>query len=168
LSTFSHEWKVLPQKIADVAPTTPARGDVDGMIKIPGGDFVFRMTGTEVEGSDDVGTDVQYPWEDSPRRFHEHLMQIKPFYIDKYPVTNAEFKKFIDATHYHPKDDGNFLKDWKDGTYPQGWDKKPVTWVSRETPQPTRNGQANGCRMNGNGNSQPRARMAGSTLGATW
>lgn len=132
LSTFSHEWKVLPQKIADVAPTTPARGDVDGMIKIPGGDFVFRMTGTEVEGSDDVGTDVQYPWEDSPRRFHEHLMQIKPFYIDKYPVTNAEFKKFIDATHYHPKDDGNFLKDWKDGTYPQGWDKKPVTWVSRE------------------------------------
>ena len=26
----------------------------------------------------------------------------------------------------------NFLKDWKDGNYPQGWDKKPVTWVSQE------------------------------------
>jgi len=30
-------------------------------------------------------------------------MQIKPFFIDKYPVTNAEFKKFLDTTHYHPR-----------------------------------------------------------------
>ena len=46
---------------------------------------------------------MQYPWEDSPRRFHEHPMHIKSFYIDKYPVTNAEFKKFLDATHYQPQ-----------------------------------------------------------------
>ena len=26
----------------------------------------------------------------------------------------------------------NFLKDWKNGTYPQGWGNKPVTWVSLE------------------------------------
>ena len=32
-------------------------------------------------------------------------IHIKSFYIDKYPVTNAEFKKFLDATHYHPQDD---------------------------------------------------------------
>ena len=44
----------------------------------------------------------------------------KSFWIDKYPVTNAEFKKFVDATHYHPKDDLNFLRDWKDGNYPAG------------------------------------------------
>ena len=55
--------------------------------------------------------DVQYAWEDTPRRFHEHTLPIKAFYIDKYPVTNAEFKKFLDASHYHPKDDLNFLKD---------------------------------------------------------
>ena len=80
----------------------------------------------------DIGVDVQYPWEDTPRRFHEHRMQIKPFYMDKYPVTNAEFKKFLEATHYHPEDDLNFLRDWKDGTYPRGWANKPVTWVSLE------------------------------------
>jgi formylglycine-generating enzyme required for sulfatase activity len=57
---------------------------------------------------------------------------LKPFYVDKYPVTNVEFKKFIDATHYHPKDDLNFLRDWKNGTYPPGWENKPVTWVSLE------------------------------------
>ena len=75
---------------------------------------------------------MQYPWEDSPRRFHEHLCKSRPFYIDKYPVTNAQFKKFLDATHYHPKDDLNFLKDWNGGTYPEGWGNKPVTWISLE------------------------------------
>jgi gamma-glutamyl hercynylcysteine S-oxide synthase len=132
LPSFSHEWIVLTQKMVEIPPTKPANGDVEGMIRVPGGDYVFKVSGTEIEGSDDTGVDVQYPWEDTPRRFHEHRTQIKPFYIDKYPVTNAEFKKFLDTTHYHPKDDVNFLKDWSNGTYPQGWDKKPVTWVSRE------------------------------------
>jgi len=57
-------------------------------------------------------------------------MEIGTFYIDKYPVTNADFKRFLDATHYQPKDDHNFLRDWKDGAYPAGWANKPVTWVS--------------------------------------
>ena len=52
--------------------------------------------------------------------------------IDRYPVTNAEFKNFMDATHYHPKDDYNFLRTGQNGTYPDGWDSKPVTWVSLE------------------------------------
>ena len=50
----------------------------------------------------------------------------------KYPITNTEFKKFMDSTHYHPKDDLNFLRDWKDGNYPQGWENKPVVWISQE------------------------------------
>ena len=43
-----------------------------------------------------------------------------------------QFKSFLDATHYRPADALNFLKDWKDGQYPQGWGNKPVTWVSQE------------------------------------
>jgi formylglycine-generating enzyme required for sulfatase activity len=102
------------------------------MVRIPGGAYTFRVQGIEVEGFDDIGVDVQMPWEDSARRFHEHRMDLKPYYIDKYPVTNAEFKKFIDATHYRPKDDLNFLKDWTNGSIPSGWENKPVTWVSIE------------------------------------
>ena len=132
LSSYSHEWTALSQKIVDIPPTQPASSTPDGMIRIDGGNYDFKVEGIEIEGTDDIGVDVQYPWEDSARRFHEHPMQIKPFYIDKYPVTNAEFKKFLDATHYHPKDDLNFLKDWKSGTYPEGAAKKPVTWVSLE------------------------------------
>lgn len=132
LASLSHQWQPLTQKLVDIAPTSPAKSAPAGMIRIEGGGYVFKVEGVEIEGSDDVGVDVQYPWEDTPRRFHEHEMQIEPFYIDKYPVTHAEFKKFIDATHYRPKDDLNFLKDWKDGTYPDGWANKPVTWVSLE------------------------------------
>ena len=59
-------------------------------------------------------------------------MNVQPFFMDRYPVTNARFKEFLDATDYHPRDDYNFLKDWKDGNYPTGWANKPVTWVSLE------------------------------------
>ena len=102
------------------------------MVRIPGGAFVFRVRGTEIEGESDPGVDVQYPWEDSPRRFHEQKMAVKPFFIDKFPVTNAQFKQFLDATHYAPADKLNFLRDWKNGAYPQGWDNRPVTWVALE------------------------------------
>jgi gamma-glutamyl hercynylcysteine S-oxide synthase len=132
LSSFSHEWKMLPQQQVEISLTKPASSAPKNMVRIPGGNYVFRVRGIEVEGSDDVGVDVQFPWENSPRRFHEHRMELKPYYIDKYPVTNAEFKAFLDATHYHPQNDLNFLKDWKNGAIPAGWENKPVTWVSIE------------------------------------
>jgi gamma-glutamyl hercynylcysteine S-oxide synthase len=132
LADYPHEWKVLPQQIVPIQPTKAATDAPEGMVKIPQGDFLFRISGIEIEGLNDNGVDVQYPWEDSARRFHEHPMQIKSFYIDKYPITNAQFKKFVDSSHYHPKDDLNFLRDWKGGTYLTGWENKPVTWVSQE------------------------------------
>ncbi len=132
LSSFSHEWQPTPQQLVPIAPTRPAASAPDGMIRIDGAEFLFKVQGIEIEGDNDIGVDVQYPWEDSPRRFHEHIVSIKPFYIDKFPVTNAQFKQFLDATQYHPGDALNFLKDWKDGAYPAGWANKPVTWVSLE------------------------------------
>jgi formylglycine-generating enzyme required for sulfatase activity len=131
LSSYSHEWRVLPQQIVPDS-TKAATGAPAEMVKIPEADFLFRVSGIEIEGMNDVGVDFQYQWEDSPRRFHEHAIHVNSFYIDKSPVTNAGFKKFLDATHYRPKDDLNFLRDWKDGTYPSGWENKPVTWVSLE------------------------------------
>ena len=88
------------------------------MVKIPADDFTFQVTGIEIEGMNDEGVDVQYPWEPSARRYHAQSLHMDSFWMDKYPVTNEEFKKFLDATHYHPADDHNFLKDWKNGTFP--------------------------------------------------
>ncbi len=132
LASLSHVPTVLQQHLVDIAPTKPVTEAPEGMVRIPGGSFVFRVRGTEIEGGSMNGVDVQYPWEDSPRRFHEHTMTIKPFFIDKFPVTNAQFKQFLDTTHYAPRDRGNFLRDWKNGSFPQGWDDRPVTWVSLE------------------------------------
>ena len=132
LAAYSHEPVILPQSIVAIAPTKPATSTPAGMVMIPGGPFLFKVIGTEIEGGANPGVDVQYPWEDSPRRFHERQMQVAPFFIDKFPVTNAQFKQFLDAAHYAPKDSINFLRDWKNGIYPQGWENRPVTWVSLE------------------------------------
>jgi formylglycine-generating enzyme required for sulfatase activity len=132
LVTYSHDRTILPQTMVPIAPTKPAAEAPGGMVRIPGGAFVFRVSGTEIEGGDDPGVDVQYAWEDMPRRYHEKTMQVAAFYIDKYPVTNSQFKQFLDATHYAPHDSINFLRDWKNGAFPQGWDNRPVTWVSLE------------------------------------
>ena len=132
LAGYSHEWTALQQKIVPITSTRIPAQAPQGMVKIPGGDFLFKVQGIMIEGSDDIGVDVQYPWEDSPRRFHLHPMRLKSFWIDKFPVTNARFEQFLEATHYHPEDDLNFLRDWKDGTYPTGWGDRPVTWVALE------------------------------------
>jgi len=132
LASYSHEWKPLPQQIVPIAPSKPPSGVPADMVKIPAGDFDFRVQGIEIEGSNDTGVDVQYAWENSPRRFHDHRIHINSFWIDTYPVTNAQFKTFLDSTHYRPQDDLNFLRDWQNGVCPKGWDNKPVTWVSLE------------------------------------
>jgi len=132
LADYDNQWNVLPQQIVDIPATAPASAAPEGMVLIPAGQFSFKVKGLEVAGKNDIGVDVQYPWEDSPRRYHDHVLSIKPFYMDRFPVTNAEYKRFMDATRYHPADDHNFLRDWQNGSYPEGWADKPVTWVSLE------------------------------------
>ncbi|HXS06024.1 MAG TPA: SUMF1/EgtB/PvdO family nonheme iron enzyme [Rhizomicrobium sp.] len=132
LAKFSKDWQPLPQHQTTIAPTKPFAAAPQNMVEIPGGEFEFAVQGIEVEGGDAAGVDVAYPWEDTARRFHRHRVTVKRFYIDRHNVTNAEFKIFLDATHYHPKDNLNFLKDWENGAYPQGWDARPVTWISLE------------------------------------
>jgi len=132
LSSYSNKWKPIPQQIVRIEPTAKVEKTPEGMIKIPGARFVMNVSGIEIEGGENPGVDVQMPGEKVARRHHHFAVNIHDFYIDKYPVTNEEFKKFIDSTHYTPVDTINFLKDWKNGTYPEGWANKPVTWVDIE------------------------------------
>jgi iron(II)-dependent oxidoreductase len=102
------------------------------MVEIPAATYDFKVRGLEIEGGVQAGVDVAYPWEAEPRRFHDHVLNIGRFFIDKNPVTNLQYKAFLEASHYAPADDGHFLKDWTGGAYPAGWGDKPVTWVSLE------------------------------------
>lgn len=130
LRDYPARWQVLPQRIVDVAPTAAASSAPPGMVRVGGGRFDFRVSGIEIEGGDSAGVDVQFPWEEAPRRHHRIEIDVAPFYIDRHPVTNAEFKRFIDATGYRPADAHNFLRHFVGSTYPEGWGNKPVTWVA--------------------------------------
>ena len=61
---------------------TPQAGPVAEMIFIPGGEF--RM-----------GSDVHYP-EEAPA----HRVGVGAFWIDSAPVTNRQFRKFVNATKH--------------------------------------------------------------------
>jgi iron(II)-dependent oxidoreductase len=132
LTSFDARWRPLGQSIVPIDRTRAYAAAPKGMVPIPAARFDFRVHGVEIEGGDQAGVDVAYPWEEAPRRFHDHVLDIPGFYIDRTLVTNRAFKIFLDATHYRPDDDTNFLKDWAGGTYPAGWDERPVTWVSIE------------------------------------
>lgn len=132
LQSLSSEWRPLPQQPVAIAPSPAVAHAPEGMVEIPAGEFDFVVRGIEVEGQTWAGLDVQYPWEACARRNHRRRMEIRKFYIDRTPVTNAQFKRFVDATKYTPADAHNFLRDWRDGAPQPGWDNKPVTWVALE------------------------------------
>lgn len=132
LQSFSNVWRSLPQRLVPIEPTAPVDAAPSGMVEIPEGDFDFVVGGIEIEGQTWEGTDVQYPWEDSPRRGHRRRMRMESFFIDRTPVTNAQFKEFLDASGYRPRDAHNFLRHWRDGAPQAGHANKPVIWVSLE------------------------------------
>ena len=104
LSSFSREWQAVPQTMVEIKPTKPASTAPSGMVMIPGGDYSFQVHGIEIEGGNDPGVDVQYPWENSARRYRTHPIHVLGFYMDRTLVTNAEFAKFLSATSYRPKE----------------------------------------------------------------
>jgi formylglycine-generating enzyme required for sulfatase activity len=131
LDAFDDRWKPLAQALLQPAATKRYASAPEGMVAVPTARFEFAVQGVEIE--DDNGyVDVQYPWEDQPRRSHRHVLDIPAFFIDRYPVSNGEFKRFVVSTSYTPKDSGNFLKGWADTEFPSGAENKPVTWVSQD------------------------------------
>jgi len=80
--------------------------NIPGMVYIPAGEFIF-------------GTNEGFNYE-----FPQQRIYLDGFYIDKYEVTNQQYKNFVDATG-HPAP-----LYWKNNTYPKGKDNFPVTNVS--------------------------------------
>lgn len=132
LGSLSATWTSAQQTLVPVASTRAYGNPPEGMIAIPSAQFDFAVHGVVIEGYASEGVDVQYPWEDSPRRHHRHRLDIDAFCIDRCPVTNGQYREFIEASGYAPADAHNFLRHWIDGAPPEGAENKPVTWVSIE------------------------------------
>src|SRR6185312_11600161 len=80
LSSYSRDWKAVPQTMVETPATKAPSAPPPGMIRIPDGDYDFQVRGIEIEGGNDPGVDIQYPWEDIPRRSHRHRMHLAGFY----------------------------------------------------------------------------------------
>lgn len=100
----------------DVASVRAASSAPDGMVLVPAGKFTMGTNSGDREG------------ENVPRTYNdarpEHPVTIAAFYIDKTEVTNADYLKFCQSTHYPVP------PDWKDGKFPATEADFPVTRVS--------------------------------------
>ena len=138
LSAFSDAFVYPNFTLVDWAAKTPVRPLNDAKageeVYVHGGDFHFQASGVEIEGKLQSGVDVQYPWEPHAMKAHDHMLHMGALYVDKYPVTNANYSSYLARSSYVPSDKGNWLKqnfvDWG-GLFPkEGWENRPVTYVS--------------------------------------
>jgi formylglycine-generating enzyme required for sulfatase activity len=95
----------------------------EGMVLVPEGKFIMGSEEVDTEGlAREFGMPVRNLYEDErPMR----KMHLEGFYIDKYEVTNTQYKEFVEATGYHPP-----FK-WKGRNFPEGKGEHPVinvTW----------------------------------------
>ena len=117
--TVVHVKRGEARRISRQEKTTPVQNTPQGMVKIPAGKFTFKAT-----NGDEF---IPYPKQDVDSSF-----EMNSFYMDKFPVTNAEYKKFVDATKYKPFDSANYLKHWWNGRIKKGEEQFPVVYISYE------------------------------------
>jgi len=102
-------------------PQTAVHATLNAMISIPAGEFIIGNNGRPTaEGAGD------------PDEMPEHRAYLDTFLIDKYEVTNAQYKAFVDATSHRPP------KHWESSppgaagsgaTYPPEKANHPVVYV---------------------------------------
>lgn len=92
----------------------------EGMVEIPAGTFGFKA-------EQKFHWFTKQPLEDTTQQ-----VNFSRYFVDKHPVTNEQYQVFVKATNYKPKDAENYLKHWVNGVIPQGQEKFPVCYVSKE------------------------------------
>lgn len=101
--------KTTGYTVAEAAKLLPPKkwAELDTTILIPAGQFLM--------GTNNPRADSQ--------NHPQHTVTLKAYRIDKYPVTNAQYAKFIAATNHRPP------SSWKNGRIPEGELLRPVTLV---------------------------------------
>lgn len=94
----------------------------DGMVRIPAGKFVYKTTHGDAF--------IPYPQEGEGEQY-----TMNAFWMDRTPVTNLQFRQFLQATGYRPADTANFLRHWIKGNIRPGEENFPVVYVSYEDGQ---------------------------------
>ncbi|MGA9119119.1 MAG: SUMF1/EgtB/PvdO family nonheme iron enzyme [Bacteroidota bacterium] len=111
-----------PRSLSQREHTPESANAPDGMQEIPAGRFSYEVTSLEDPNPIIPSPDVPAPVQITMPRY----------FIDTYPVTNAQFKRFLTETRYRPIDTSNFLHHWKNGRPGLGTEDNPVVWISLE------------------------------------
>ena len=128
------EDEMIDERIVNIVPGTPRLASnvqktelvskaPKGMVTIPAGKFKNEhkyRTGDSF---------IKYP--QNPVENGESV-EMHKFFMDEHPVTNLQYKEFLDASGYVPTDTTNFLKHWVNGQIPVGMEHYPVVYVTLE------------------------------------
>ena len=116
--------QILP--LPSAAPIELSGGIPEDMVLIPAGEFQMGNNAPEAENNERP----------------VHTVYVNAFYMDIYEVTNAQYKKFLDANPQWGKSrsrrkvrltgqySGDYLKYWNGNNYPRGKGDHPVVYVS--------------------------------------
>ncbi len=125
---------------APVAPTkqVPRGRCPAGMVFVPGATVRMKIEHQRRECGcyPDPGTPPEkaraYLWGHpfSAMLRHDYTVKVGPFFIDQAEVSNADYKRFLDASGYRPSHRHNFLKHWPGGEMPEGLADRPVVYVA--------------------------------------
>lgn len=107
-----------PWMISKVKPTVKVTSIADEMVLVPGNNFSYSVSTNE--------DFFPYP------EVNSKTEKVDSFLIDRYPVTNEEYFKFVISSGYRPQDTTRYLRNWESGSYRQGQEKYPVVFVSYE------------------------------------
>lgn len=112
-----------PERTAPVDPDSPPEGMV--RVEVPTFDYIVQL-GTAVWQPTYNLPALYWPGEPSAPK----PTQLKPFWIDRYPVTNSEYHTFVRQNGYKPDDPANYLAHWVDGKPAPGQEDHPVVHVN--------------------------------------
>lgn len=97
------------------------RENAEDTVYIPAGEFIMGTDSEEVQQlTTEYNIHPSFFASETPQR----RVYVKAFHIDRYPVTNAQYQEFINATGHRPP------SHWNGTEFPSGQDDYPVTHVN--------------------------------------
>jgi formylglycine-generating enzyme required for sulfatase activity len=109
-----------PWLVSKVNQTKKSSGIPTEMVLVPGAQFSCYVSANE---------------DFIPNPDVSNIVKVDSFLIDKYPVTNEQYHKFLVSSGYLPADTTRYLKNWEAGMFKQGQEKYPVVYLSYEDMQ---------------------------------
>jgi iron(II)-dependent oxidoreductase len=111
----------LPPTSPTPSPVTTIGKDGKEMVLVPAGEFLMGTSDAQIEDFLQTHPDWKREWLGIEQP--QHRVYLDAFYIDKTEVTNAEYKRFVEATGHKPP------PHWQDGQIPAGQENYPVTHI---------------------------------------